>query len=52
MKIVCYDRMDVSEGIDDNKTSASKECGVCHCWYFWSYSFKFQQISVIDVMIY
>ena len=52
MKIVCYDRMDVSEGFDDNKTSASKECGVSHCWYFWSYSFKFQQISVIDVMIY
>ena len=31
---ICYDRMDVSEGFDDNKTSASKECGVSHCWYF------------------
>ena len=25
-----YDRIDVSEGIDVNKTSASKECDVCH----------------------
>ena len=25
-----YDRIDVSEGIDINKTSASKECDVCH----------------------
>ena len=25
-----YDRIDVSEGIDANKTSASKECDACH----------------------
>ena len=25
-----YDRIDVSEGIDVNKTSASKECDICH----------------------
>ena len=25
-----YDRIDVSQGIDINKTSASKECDVCH----------------------
>ena len=37
-----YDRIDVSEGIDVNKTSASKECDVCHYWYFLNYSFKFQ----------
>ena len=29
-----YDRMDVSEGIDVNKTDASKECNICHYWYF------------------
>ena len=28
------DRIDVSEGIDVNKTRASKECNICHCWYF------------------
>ena len=37
-----YDRTDVSEGIDVNKTSASKECDVCHYWYFLNNSFKFQ----------
>ena len=29
-----YDKIDVSELIDINKTSASKECMFCHCWYF------------------
>ena len=38
-----YDRIDVSEGTDVNKTSASKECDVCHYWYFLIYSFKFKK---------
>ena len=25
-----YDRIDISEGIDTKKTSASKECNICH----------------------
>ena len=25
-----YDRIDISEGIDINKTNASKECDICH----------------------
>ena len=29
-----YDGIDVSEGIDINKTSESKECMLCHYWYF------------------
>ena len=38
-----YDyRIDVSEGIGINKTSASEECGIFHCWYFWNKEFKFQ----------
>ena len=37
-----FDRTDVSEGIDVNKTSASKECGICPYWYFLNYCFKFQ----------
>ena len=37
-----YDRIDVSEVIDVNKTSASKECDVCHYWYLLNFSFKFQ----------
>ena len=38
--MLSYDRTDISEGIDVNKTSASKECDTCR--YFLNYSFKFQ----------
>ena len=34
MKMVYYDRIDVFEGIDINKTSASKESDICHYSYF------------------
>ena len=27
-----YDRIDVSEQIDINKTSESKDCDICHYW--------------------
>ena len=37
-----FDRTGVSEGIDVHKTSESKECDICHYWYFLNYSFKFQ----------
>ena len=37
-----YDRIDISEGTDVNKTSASKECDICPYWYFLNYCFKFQ----------
>ena len=29
-----YDRIDISEGSDVNKTNLSKECDICHYWYF------------------
>ena len=37
-----HDRIDVSEGIHVNKTSESKECDICHYWYFLDKGFKFQ----------
>ena len=40
--MIYYDRIDVSEGIDVNKTSASKEYDICHYLYFLNNSFKFQ----------
>ena len=40
--MLCYDRIDVSERIDVNKTNESKECNVCHYWYFLIKRFKFQ----------
>ena len=33
-KMLEYDRIDISEGIDINKTSASIECDICYYWYF------------------
>ena len=35
-----YDRIDISEGIDVNKTILSKECDICHYWYFKKTGFK------------
>ena len=37
-----YDIIDVSEGIDLNKTSISKKCDICHYWYFKDVGYKFQ----------
>ena len=37
-----FDTVEVSKGIDVNKTIASKECDICHYCYFLNYSFKFQ----------
>ena len=37
-----YDRIDISEGIDVNKTNASKECDICHYWYFKDIGFKYE----------
>ena len=37
-----YEKIDVSEGIDINRTNASKECMLCHYWYFKDVEFKFE----------
>ena len=37
-----FDRTDVSEEIDVNKTSESKECDIFHYWYFLNKGFEFQ----------
>ena len=36
-----YDRAEVSEGTDVNKTSPSKKCDDSHYSYFLNYSFQF-----------
>ena len=42
IKILYFDRIVVSEGIDVSKTSESKECNICHYWRFINKGFKFQ----------
>ena len=37
-----YDRIDISERIDINKTSKSKECKIYHYWYFKDIDFKYE----------
>ena len=37
-----YGRIDFSEGIDFDKTNASKECDICHYWYFLDKVSKFE----------
>ena len=38
-----YQKIDVSEVIDVNKTSASKECEHCRYWFFKDVGFKFEE---------
>ena len=37
-----YERNDVSEGIDLNKSDKSKECMICRYWYFKDIGYKHQ----------
>ena len=47
-----YKKIDASEGIDVNKTSASKECELCHYWLFKNVGFKFEEHVCNGCMIY
>ena len=38
-----YGKFDASEGIDINKRNASKECELCHYWFFKDVGFKFEE---------
>ena len=38
-----YEKNDASKGIDVNKTSASKECELCHHWFFKDVGSKFEE---------
>ena len=37
-----YDRIDISGGIDVNKTSGSKKCDICHYCYFKDIGYKYE----------
>ena len=37
-----YEIIDISEGIDVNKTNLSKTCHICHYWYFIDIGFKYE----------
>ena len=37
-----FERIDISEGIDVNKTNLPKECDICRYWYFKDIGFKYE----------
>ena len=41
VKMIEYERIDISESIDINKTNKSKECMLCHYWYFLNKNFSY-----------
>ena len=36
-----YDKIDITEGIDVDKTNESRECKFCHHWYFLNKNFSY-----------
>ena len=37
-----YETIYISQGIHVNKTNLSKECDICHYWYFKDIGFKYE----------
>ena len=40
--MLCYNRIEIPDGINVNKTSEEKDRDICHYWYFLDKGFKFQ----------
>ena len=43
-----HDRIDISEGTDVDKTNKSKECKLCHYWYFLNKNFSYGPYTCDD----
>ena len=41
-KMLQYERIDISEGIDINKSDKSKGCMICHYWHFKDIGYKYE----------
>ena len=39
--MLAYERINISDGIDVNKSYESKECTLCHYWYFLDKNFSY-----------
>ena len=42
IKMLQYEKIDISERTDFDKSNKSVECMICHYWYFKDISFKYQ----------
>ena len=45
--MLCYDRIEYSEGIDVNRKKASKEYDICDYQYFLNYSIKVVDLELV-----
>ena len=41
IKMLVYEKIDISDGIDVDMSDKSKECTLCHYWYFLDKSFSY-----------
>ena len=39
--MLVYEKIDTSNGIDDDMSDKSKECMLCHYWYFLNKNFSY-----------
>ena len=46
-----YNKINVSQGTDINKTSKSKECMLCRYWYFKDVGYNLNHIFVMLAML-
>ena len=47
-----YEIIAISDRIDINKSDKSKECMICHYWYFKDIGYIMNRMFVLNVMIY
>ena len=40
--MLASERINISDGIDANKSDKSKECTLCHYWYFLDKNFRYE----------
>ena len=40
-----YDKIDITEGIDLDKTNKSRECMFCHYWYYLNKNFSYDPFT-------
>ena len=46
-----YESIDISGWIDVNQTNLSKECDICHYWYFKDISVKYESyFAMADII--
>ena len=43
-----YDKVDISEQIDADKTNESRECQFCHYWYFLNKNFSYGCYDIVQ----